>query len=308
MIYMVQTKVQKIFFALGTVNTLTVFSDGLEDVLLKAKNRVYELHNKLSAFDENSEVSQINKSAGVCPVKVSDDTLRLIERSVSYSKQTNGMFDITIHTLSMLWKKCIAEKALPSKEQVEKRLYLTNYRDILIDRKNKTVMLRLKNQAIDLGGVAKGYAADEVRRIFLEENIDEAIINLGGTVITIGETRKIGIQNPYEKTGTAFGSLGLHNKAVVSSGLYEQGFTLNGKTYHHIINPKTGYPAGSDLAGVTLIGDSAEELDALSTTALMSGMNSAAGFLGICGIEAVFITKGKKVYTTNGLAGQLGFC
>ena len=117
---MVQTKVQKIFFALGSVNTLTVFSDGLEDVLLKAKNRVYELHNKLSAFDENSEVSQINKSAGVCPVKVSDDTLRLIERSVSYSKQTNGMFDITIHTLSMLWKKCIAEKALPSKEQVEK--------------------------------------------------------------------------------------------------------------------------------------------------------------------------------------------
>lgn len=305
---MVQTKVQKMFFALGTVNTLTVFSEGLDDVLLKAKNRVNELHNKLSAFDETSEVGQINKNAGVCPVKVSDDTLTLIERSVSYSKQTNGMFDITIHPLSMLWKKSIAEKSLPSKDEIKKRLHLTDYRDILIDRINKTVMLRQKNQAIDLGAVAKGCVADEVRGIFLEENIKEAIINLGGTVITIGEIRKIGLQNPYEKTGTAFGSLSLQNKAVVSSGLYEQGFTLGGKTYHHIINPKTGYPAESDLAGVTLIGDSAEELDALSTTAIMSGVNSSAGFLGICGIEAVFITKENKIYTTNGLAGQLSFC
>ena len=99
---MVQTKVQKIFFALGTVNTLTVFFEGLEKALFRARYRVNELHKNLSAFDENNEIGQINKNAGARPVKVSGDTLSLIEQSISYSSQTNGMFDITVHPLSML--------------------------------------------------------------------------------------------------------------------------------------------------------------------------------------------------------------
>ena len=112
-----------------------------------------ELHKNLSAFDENSEIGQINKNAGVRPVKVSGDTLSLIEQSISYSSQTNGMFDITVHPLSMLWKKCIAEKTLPDDGEVKKRLALTNYRDIIIDSENKTVMLRSKGQAQAPSGV-----------------------------------------------------------------------------------------------------------------------------------------------------------
>ena len=264
---MVQTQVRKIFLALGTVNTLTVFSDGCEDALDRARDRVTELHKKLSAFDSESEIGRINKNAGKAAVKVSSDTLRLIESAVSYSKQTNGLFDITINPLSMLWKNAVRRHSLPENGEVEAKLSLTNYRDIL----------------------------------------NEAIINLGGTVITLGESRKIGIQNPFEKTGAAFASLDLQDKAVVSSGLYEQGFEKNGRFYHHIVHPKTGYPVNSEIIGVTLTGDSAEELDALSTTALMMGMTAAAGFLKLFGAEAVFVTRDRKIYTTDGLKGLLEF-
>ena len=304
---MVQTQVRKIFLALGTVNTLTVFSDGCEDALDRARDRVTELHKKLSAFDSESEIGRINKNAGKAAVKVSSDTLRLIESAVSYSKQTNGLFDITINPLSMLWKNAVRRHSLPENGEVEAKLSLTNYRDILIDRESGTVMLKKEGQALDLGAIAKGFAADEVKRIFLEENINEAIINLGGTVITLGESRKIGIQNSFEKTGAAFASLDLQDKAVVSSGLYEQGFEKNGRFYHHIVHPKTGYPVNSEIIGVTLTGDSAEELDALSTTALMMGMTAAAGFLKLFGAEAVFVTRDRKIYTTDGLKGLLGF-
>lgn len=306
---MVQTKKQtkKIFFALGTVNTLTVFDENSEDALSRAKNRVMQLHKKLSAFDTNSEIGQINRGAGKYPVSVSADTLHLIASSVSYAQQTNGMFDITVHPLSMLWKNAIKQKALPSDAAITQKRELTNFRDILIDSDKSTVMLRHSGQALDLGAIAKGYAADEVKRIFLEENINDAIINLGGTVITLGESRKVGIQNPLEKTGKPFGYLELEDKAIVSSGLYEQGFTLNGRTYHHIVHPKTGYPTQSDLLGVTLIGESAEELDALSTVSLMLGMKAAANLLSLFGVEAVFITNQQRVYTTDKLKNKLQF-
>ena len=187
---MVQTQVRKIFLALGTVNTLTVFSDGCEDALDRARDRVTELHKKLSAFDSESEIGRINKNAGKAAVKVSSDTLRLIESAVSYSKQTNGLFDITINPLSMLWKNAVRRHSLPENGEVEAKLSLTNYRDILIDRESGTVMLKKEGQALDLGAIAKGFAADEVKRIFLEENINEAKKRAPHLLLSICRTRR----------------------------------------------------------------------------------------------------------------------
>lgn len=296
---------QKIFFALGTVNTLTVWDSVDETVLNRAKQCVLSLHNRLSAFDNHSEIGQINACAGKKPVTVSPDTLHLIEQSVRYAEQTEGLFDITIRPLSALWKASIRQKRLPDSKTIATQAALTDYRDILIDHANHTVMLRQEGQSIDLGAIAKGYAADAVRHILLEEGIQEAVINLGGTVVTLGKTRRIGLQHPLAPTGTPFGYLRLQQKAVVTSGLYEQGFFLNGYCYHHIIHPHTGYPTDSELLGVTLIGEQAEQLDALSTCAFMLGVERSLDLLQPYSIEAVFVTKDGQIYTTEALRHQL---
>lgn len=168
-------------------------------------------------------------------------------------------------------------------------------------------MLRREGQQFDLGATAKGYAADEAERILAENGVKEAIINLGGTIRVMGEPQKVGIQNPFEKTGVAFASLDISSGAVVTSGLYEQGFTMEGKTYHHIVNPRTGYPSQTELAGVTLVGENAEKLDALSTTAFMLSLPRAVELIRSADAEAVFVNKTGNVYVTDGLKPRFAF-
>lgn len=295
---------KKIFFALGTVCTVSVYDGNAHEALERAKARVMEIHNRMNAYDEHSEVSLINAMAGKGYVAVSDDTFRMIARSVAYSKLTDGRYDITTRPASELWKASIHAKKLPGSYSVDRAALLVDYRDILLKNTDCSVMLRRREQQLDLGAIAKGYAADEVRRILSEEGVTEALINLGGTVITMGESRRIGIQNPFEKTGVSFAYIDLSDKAVVSSGLYEQGAVIDGVHCHHIVDPTTGRPSTADLAGVTLIGDHAEQLDALSTAVFMMGIRQAIPMLEKLSIEAIFITKEGNVYTTNGLNGS----
>ena len=194
---------------------------------------------------------------------------------------------------------------MPIEYEHRKAAALVNHRDILID--GDAVMLKRRGQKIDLGAIAKGHAADEVRRILSARGAKNALINLGGTVVTIGEAQAVGIQNPFEKTGTAFATVSVRNKAVVSSGLYEQGFTQDGRTYHHIIDPKTGFPSDSELAGITLVGKNAELSDALSTAAFMLSVSEATELLRRFSTEAVFITKDGSVYITEGLKNNFAF-
>ena len=293
-------KKQRIFFALGTVNTLTYFDSADEQAVNEAVHRVRQLHDMLSAFDVNSEISKINFSAGKAPVRVSPETLKLVTDSVIYSRLTGGTFDITTRCLSKLWKSAISTGIEPLDSEIENALLLTGWRDILIDKKRKTVMLRREGMKMDLGAIAKGYAADEVRKIFVRHRIENAIINLGGTVITMGENT-IGLQDPFRKTGASFASIRLADKAVVSSGTYEQCLKKDGTLLHHIIDPKTGYPAATELVSVTLTGDSAEELDALSTSVLMLGIKKGMALLKERGIEGIFVTNDGRVYATEGL-------
>ena len=298
-------RIDTVFFAMGTVCRIAVFEDGHEDAVQRAKDRVTELHNKLNAYDPKSEISAINNNAGRCSVTVSDDTRALIERAVAFSKLTDGIFDITTTPLSQLWKTAIKIHFLPLFYEVEKAKELVSYRDILIN--GNKIMLRREQQKLDLGATAKGFAADEVKRILSENGVTDAIINLGGTIFVMGEAQKVGIQNPFEKTGVSFASLELSGKAVVTSGMYEQGFTMDGKTYHHIINPRTGYPSQTELAGVTLVGESAEKLDALSTTAFMFSLPRAVDLIRSADAEAVFVNKTGNVYVTDGLKPHFAF-
>ena len=298
-------RTQKIFFAMGTVNTVTLFEES-DEALSAAKERVKDLDRKLSAYSHDSEIYSINSCAGISPVAVSMDTFRLIKHSVMYSRLTDGLFDITSRPLSQLWKNAVKCGQLPDENTLNEARKLVNYRDIILDYQKRTVMLKNKGQQIDLGAIAKGYAADEVRNILHAYGIENAVINFGGTVINMGQQRNIGIQKPFAPNGQSAASIKIGNgKAVVSSGLYEQFCIIDDSFIHHITDIRTGKPSDSGLLGVTLVGDNAEELDVLATAAFIMGAEKSMQLLKQRNIEALFITDDKKVYVTENLREKI---
>ena len=163
---------------------------------------------------------------------------------------------------------------------------------------------------IDLGAIAKGYIADEVKKLFIENGITTAIIDLGGNVVVMGDspTREgggfnVGIQDPFDSRGTYVAALNLKNQSIVTSGVYERYIEQDGEIYHHLMNPKTGYPFDNELASVTIISDESIDGDALSTVVFGYGLEDGLKYVNdVDNIEAVFITKEKDVYTSAGLA------
>ena len=290
---------------MGTVNSITV-SEEANDALTAAKDCVTGLHHRLSAFAPDSEISAVNRNAGVAPVQVSADTFALIARSVTYSEMTGGCFDITARPLSQIWKNAVRSGMLPENREVQNARSLVNYKDIVLDHAQRTVMLRRKGQQLDLGGIAKGYAADEVRSILHEYGVQDGLINLGGTVVNLGEARTVGLQTPFAPNGQYFASLEIGDcMAAVSSGVYEQCRMVGRKRIHHIANPRTGHPSDSGLTGVTLIGHYAEELDALATAVLILAPADSIEILRQRGIGAVFVTDEQQVFVTDDLRGKL---
>jgi len=299
--------VQITFFALGTVNTITIPGCSRKDILQTAKDRVLELDDRLSVFKEDSEISQINQAAGRGFVKVHSDTFYLIQAAVHFSALTEGVFDITACPMVALWGIGKKNAWIPSQEEISRMRSLVDYRDILMDETACTVMLKQHGQAIDLGSIAKGYAADEVRRILLENSVTEALINLGGTVVAIGPPCTLGIQHPMKETGIPMGRLTMTNMAAVTSGSNEKYFIKDGVRYHHILDPRTGCPAHSGLLSITLIGESAMALDALTTAVFILGMQKGITLIKQFQFQAVFITDTLDVFTTDGLKNRFSF-
>jgi len=292
---------QKTFFALGTVNSITISDCGGEAGLCKAMERVMALHKRLSVFDEVSDISRINAAAGKRFVEVHPDTLHIIKTALRFSELSGGAFDITSRPLTELWGIGKKGDFIPSPSEVARACSLVDYMDIEIDDPSCSVMLRKQGQALDLGGIAKGFAADEVKRILTEQGTIDAVINLGGTVIAMGAPRMVGIRNPFLPAGAPMGSLQIKDSAVVTSGLYEKFFIKDGVRYHHIIDPQTGYPADSGLCSITIIGDSAMELDALTTAVFVSGIGDGSRLVDQLGLQAVFVSAAQNVLATQGL-------
>ncbi|HBT48692.1 MAG: ApbE family lipoprotein [Caldanaerobacter subterraneus] len=296
-------------FALDTYCTITIYDKVPKKVLDDGFKAIKDIEEKMSVTIENSEVSEINKNAGVKPVKVSPDTFYVIKKAVHFSEVEKGYFDITVGPIVNLWNIGTDKARIPSPEEIKAKLPLVNYKDIILDEKNMTVMLKNKGMSIDLGGIAKGYAADKVAEVLKKEGVKHAIINLGGDVLTIGtkpdgSNWRIGIQTPFKPRGEYLGIVEVAEKAVVTSGVYERYFEKDGKLYHHILNPFTGYPADTHLYSVTIITDTSIDGDALAkifVLGLDKGLKLAES---LKGVEAIFVTDDKKVYITSGLRGN----
>ncbi|MGM0380219.1 MAG: FAD:protein FMN transferase [Bacillota bacterium] len=299
--------IKKSDFLLNTVVSVTIYDNPDEKILNEVFDEMKNIEDKMSLHRENSEVVKINKMAGKKPVKVSKETLSVIKKSISFSKLTKGKVDITIGPIVSLWDIGSGNKNIPTKEKIEKKVSLINYKNIDIDENSQTVYLKNKNMKIDLGSIAKGYVADRVKEILEKNNVKDAIINLGGNIYAMGKKQddkkfKIGIQDPKDDKNKPLGYVKVSNKSVVTSGIYERYFEKDNKRYHHILDVKTGYPVRNDLAGISIISDESIDGDGLSTSIFTLGLKEGIEKINqLKNVEAIFITKDNKIYFSDNI-------
>ena len=292
---------EKSFPAMGTVHTITLFDVQGPEAANDARACLMDLHRAWTCFAENSLISRINRQAGKEPVPVDKDTFAILQQAKAYGRLTGGAFDVTVGPLAALWRRALEEKRLPGDEAIWQALTLVDYQDILLDEGAQRVLLRRPGQRIDLGGIAKGYAADVLRDMLRQRGIRRALLDLGGTVAALGCGLPVGIRDPFRPDGAPMGTLMLEDRVVATSGVYERCAYVGGCRYHHIVDPRTGYPAKSGLVSVSLVGEGGTALDAMATAALILGPEQSVPLLRKQGMDAVFVTDRGQVLVTEGL-------
>ena len=295
---------EKSFPAMGTVHTITIFDAEGPEAASDARAYLLDLHRAWSCFQGDSLISQINQAAGRQPVAVDEDTFEVLRQAKRYGRFTEGAFDVTVGPLADLWRRVMEERQLPGDEAIWQTMELVDYRDVLLDEGAQTVLLRQSGQRIDLGGIAKGYAVDELRKRLRRHGVHRALLDLGGTVAALGCGLPVGIRDPFRPDGAPMGTLMLEDRIAVTSGVYERFAYVDGHRYHHIVDPRTGYPSKSGLVSVTLVGEEGAALDAFATAALILGMEKSAPMLAEQGMDAVFVTEQGQVFVTRGLKRQ----
>jgi thiamine biosynthesis lipoprotein len=300
--------VEKKQVVLGTICTVKLYDHIKDSTFEKAFKRLSEIEEKMSINTENSEIVRVNSAAGKDYVQVSPDTLEVIKQGLHFSELYNK-FDITIGPIVKLWNISFdnaANARIPSSKEISEKLPLVNYKNVLINDSERKVMLKEEGMMLDLGGIAKGYAADEVVKILKENGVEHAIVNLGGNVLTLGakpdgSAWTVGVQHPFSNRGDYVGAVKVAGKTVVTSGIYERYIEKDGKIYHHIIDKATGYPVDNNLLSATIITDKSVDGDGLSKVFAL-GVEAGLQYVkGLKGVDAIFITKDNKIYITPGL-------
>ncbi len=239
----IKSPVKKTDFLLGTAVALSVYHPNTEDLLTRAFALVKDLEARITVNASGSEVDAINEAAGDHAVAVSDEVYDVIKQGIAYSEEFNGSFDITVGPLTSLWRIGFPDARKPSQKEIDDALPLVNYKNVVLNDEERSVFLTQKGMLLDLGGIAKGFIADQLWNFF-----------------------------------------------------------KNGKTYHHILNPKTGYPYENDIAGVSIIVSSSTRGDALSTSMFSIGVEEGLKYVNQKDdVDAVFMTKDKKVYVSNSI-------
>jgi thiamine biosynthesis lipoprotein len=279
---------------------------------------IQKLDLLLNYFSDDSEISAINRAAGKHPVKVSGETLDMMKKTLYISKMTNGVFDPTIAPVVSLWNfsKKMINPSVPSERMIANTVKLVDYEKVKIDDDKLEVFLEENDMELDLGGIAKGYAADRAVDAIKARGIKAALVAVAGDIRgfglnTSGNAWKVGIQNPRPDSLSdkpwedIIASLYLGNMAISTSGDYQRFFIKDGKRFHHILNPENGFPAESDLVSVSVIAPEGYLSDSLSTTVFALGLERGLSFLESTGLDGVLINADKKVFVTRNLKGKL---
>ncbi|MDR1251388.1 MAG: FAD:protein FMN transferase [Treponema sp.] len=310
-------------FVLGTVCSVNLYEDGSDKLYSRIFTRIREIDRTMSAVpgsqasgQEVSEVVRINRNAGIAPVRVSAELFDVLERALYYAELSGGAFDPTIGPLVMLWGIGTPAERIPDEAEIAGALSLVDWRDLVIDREAGTVFLRRPGMALDLGGIAKGYAADEAARLAREGGAWRGIFDLGGNILALGgrdnggDNRgeavpwRIGVQDPLGERGAYIGVLPVRDKSIVTSGIYERYFEAGGRRYHHILSTGDGRPVNNGLLSVTIIADYSIDADGLSTTVFALGYEKGRALVeALANTEAIFVFEDRTVKITAGIEG-----
>ncbi|HHV62587.1 MAG TPA: FAD:protein FMN transferase [Firmicutes bacterium] len=295
-------------FMMGTVVTMKAYGPGAAAAVKEGFARVKELENKVSINIQASEISRVNDEAGLRPVRVSKDAFDIAQSALKYAALTSGKFDPTIGPVVKLWGIGTDHVRVPDPGILAAKRSLVNYKDVSLDSNQRSIMLKRRGMMLDFGGIAKGYAADEVARIFREKGVKSAYVDLGGNILVVGSRPdgrpwRIAIQDPRKERGFYVAVIQARDKSIVTSGDYERYFEVNGKRYHHIFDPATGWPSNSGIMSATIISDRSIDGDALSTSVFILGPEKGLELVNrLPGIEAVVITTDRRILVSKGLS------
>lgn len=299
-------------FKLNTVVTVTIYDSTDETLLQEVLALCEKYENMFSRTKESSEISQLNN--GTLPQEngtftLSNEAAELISKGLEYGRLSDGAFDITIEPISSMWDFTSEEKSVPAQEELEAALPLINYEDVTLDR-NK-LQFKQPGMGLDLGAIAKGYIAGQMKEFLLSKGVRSAIINLGGNVLCVGSKPdgkpfSIGIQKPFAGRSETIASVNISDKSVVSSGIYERFFEKDDVFYHHILNPKTGYPYDNSLVSVTIISEQSVDGDGLSTSCFALGLEKGMELVNsLPDVHAVFITSDYELHYSEGFEEEI---
>lgn len=294
-------------FAMGTVCSITLYEEVENFQFKEVFDLIDDIESRMSVQISTSEISAVNKAAGSRPSAVSDDTFAVIEESVRYSEIGMGKFDVTVRPLVELWGIGTEAARVPDSSEIGAALALVDYTDIVLEESEKSVFLKEPGMGVDLGGIAKGYGADKVKKYLVERGFSRGIINFGGNVIAFGvkpskEFWRIGIQDPFDSRGSQIGIIHTRENSIVTSGIYERYFEKDGALYHHILDTDTGYPVDNTLASVTVVTGECITADAFSTLLFSLGVAEGMKLIeNTTELEGIFVTKNKEIYASSGL-------
>ena len=276
-------------------------------------SELYKLNHRIS----DSVVSNQTIETQTTPYQVNGTTntwhiseylAALLSQGLSITRESDGAFDIAIAPLTSLWDFTAEDPKVPDDADIQKVLPLCSSDGVTID--GQDITLPSDDIQFDVGAIAKGYIADRLKDFLVKKGVNSAIINLGGNILCIGSKPdgtpfKVGIQKPFADRNETEAVMDITGKSVVSSGIYERCFKQNGKLYHHILNPKTGYPYDNSLISVTIISDQSVDGDALSTTCFALGLEDGLKFAEKKGVQAVFITEDYELHYTDGFQDEI---
>ena len=276
------------------------------------KSELYKLNHRKDVsdrdFSTDGQTTPYPVSGTADTWHISEDLAALLSEGLDITKESDGAFDIAIAPLTSLWDFTAEDPRVPDDAAIQKALPLCSSDGVTID--GQDITLPSDDIQFDVGAIAKGYIADRLKDFLIKKGVKSAIINLGGNVLCIGSKPdgtpfKIGIQKPFADRNETEAVMDITGKSVVSSGIYERCFKQDGKLYHHILNPQTGYPYDNGLISVTIISDQSVDGDALSTTCFALGLEDGLKFAEKKGVQAVFITEDYELHYTDGFRDEI---
>jgi FAD:protein FMN transferase len=283
---------------------------GALDAFETAFDEFDRLDALMSVWKEGSEVERLNRAAGEMPVPVGSEMREVLSMARLASEWTDGKFDVTFGVLSGLWKfDHDLDGNIPSRADVQARLPLIDYQQLLVDEAKGTAFLKRKGMRVHLGGIGKGYAVDRAAAILRGRGVNDFMIQSGGDLYVAGKrgdrSWRAGIQDPRGPKGSSFAAMDLSDAAFTTSGDYERFFMKDGRRYHHIIDPDTGAPS-QGARSVTIVAKTASLADALDTGIFILGPEKGMALIErLNGVEGVIVTSSNNVLVSSGLAGRL---